>query len=287
MSKIVTLEELEEDQSFLEMFHGKDTSFGNGDAWRSTFKYLNDKDMAKKAYCCMVFFMKPKNYLLHGTTKSKPETSTPIDQMLLKYLPRAERTTEDLQKIKRDGEAVYLNYQMISRVALISLSFGPSTHKFVKGWTSRYGNKPCDMTEANVQAGTKNYKVGATKEENPANESATILWTQIQAFKNQKVFWIDMPWSQVLQGKGGDLPGEVDGAGKGKAKESSEKANANKRETTKNDWTAGFIQWAATEGYEVDDVAWRAYSKLTPAAKKDWENKARKAITSLSKSQTP
>jgi len=199
------------DVEFLNLFSGSHSIGASGVTIQLSLKWLfadnghsNSKEIfKKKAISCLLFFVKPTNWMLHGTVGPKGSRVrkagwSELDKKLLKYLPLHEAGSEGYKavqssrrvEIKIGGDTVttkldefsYINKTMIKNVALLSMENKDcSDLRSLSYFEAEYGKTGnvgySEMTDATI-------KTRCT-----SDLSIEVMTNQRDYWKKMKPFW--------------------------------------------------------------------------------------------------
>lgn len=182
----------EEWNSFVELFSGKFDVSLKGMGYQRDAEFLSaHKDPYMVICACMVFFSKPKAFLVTGRTKSGQGDGKGVNLKLLELLPTKE-PSEDPGKqaawrASAHGAWATVNVSSVRRIALMAFEKLPAEgHPLVRQFHVSRGGRPstCPLP---------------TEAESEVNETRRIFRETILHFRAEKGFWagVNLPIAPV------------------------------------------------------------------------------------------
>jgi len=188
----------ETDVDFFKLFNGCDEVFGSGKAYELAIKWTMEAgpvaDWPKRVISCIVFYEKPKKFLLTGvTSKNKESSGSVVNIGLARYLPHhsddvtagetPEAKAAAVARANFPSEFKRVNFTCVRNVALIFLEaqsrvmscpFSPP----LTSWIQHYGGGPLHLLAT----------IGAHYPDSNS-ESYKIRLSQLTKFRSDQQFW--------------------------------------------------------------------------------------------------
>jgi len=195
----------ETDDEFYKLFKGIEGLYNSGAAYEQVLVWLDTKDSKERLRClvaCLMFYEKPKKYLLRGESKQKKEGKMMVDRGVAKYLPKhstdpmVEGTPEAAAMAKARAnfppEFKMVNFTMVRNVALLHLQVSVMIPVQISieytQWVKHFGGGPLHLLEE-IDVHYPSLIVDGKPQR---DETKEIRFAHLTKFKNDREFWKDI-----------------------------------------------------------------------------------------------